>query len=626
MSLSGSESSSLSASISLSERLSDNTVKLRVYNEVLDVNGLVALNDGQVFNIYIRNDQFETLVSLKRGESVDVLLPKGVYTAHVEGEELAGRYEYIALLGPDGIQRDRQVDLTNEDDANITLINRVSGAPTIAGGYFQAVKYVVEGGVLLAPADAVFSLNVEGSRIVDLDYEPASDGNALEGGQALPDGNRDGNKPDAGEVLPADIATPNGIGIVWDSGTDGGKGISGDSGVEALADTAVPYQSVQGVAQGRPVMFATGRGTFEITELLAENIGYELASICRYDENTTDLSAAPARSLAFEVLDSVGTVAIVLNKVVPIIPPPPPVIVNPDDGIDRSFGGDPAPIAVAELPDDSLPGGAAIQEHIQYIFGYPDGTVKPDSSITRAETAAILFRLMAVEDDISQLVESSYTDVNAGDWYVQIIEYLTAVDILDGYPDGTFRPNDPITRAEFAKMIVGAEGLDATAANAFSDVAGHWAAGYANSAAANGWFIGYSDGTFGPQNYLTRAETVAAMNRVYDREIAPENIPGYAPRYADLPLSHWAYAAITEASITHYCDRLGDGTEIWVDPNDYVIEEPTDGDAEEGVAEDALGESDASAAAGLGANGGALGESDVSTAEAASEIDEPVWD
>jgi hypothetical protein len=621
---------------------------LAVHNEVLDVNGMVALDDGQVFNILIEKDDFSAKVSLKRGESARILMPKGVYTAKLADTALEGQYECIALLGPDGLQQGRQVDLTAADEANITLVNKASGAPTIAGGRLQAVKYVIGGGVFLEPANTLFLLNVAGTRVVGSAYSPASDGSAAEVGEAPSSADGEDSvgerQPDAGYAVPGEtgpeaVTTPNGIGIAWgdgqaaakdsaaaakDSAADG-EGISGgksaagsDGDVKALAAATEPYLHEQSVAQGMSVIFETGSGSFAITEMMGENSGYELASIVKYDENTADLPAATAKGLAFDVLDSVGTVVIALNKVVPIVPPPPPVAVGgSDNGADRSFKGEAEPIAV-ELPDEVLPEGAAIQEHIQYIFGYPDGTVRPDLSVTRAEAAAILFRLMAAEDGASRPAGSSYADVQAGDWHARAIEYLTAAGILDGYPDGTFRPNDPIARGEFAKMIVGANGLDATAGNAFGDVAGHWAAGYANSAAAKGWFEGYSDGSFRPQNNLTRAEAVTAMNRVYGRETSPENIPGYAPRFADLPLTHWAYAAITEASITHYCDRLEDGTEIWVDSSGYALGGLAPEDAAGNTPEGVQGESIADADVAAGAYEGAQGES---PADAATDAD-----
>jgi len=99
-----------------------------------------------------------------------------------------------------------------------------------------------------------------------------------------------------------------------------------------------------------------------------------------------------------------------------------------------------------------------------------------------------------------------FSDVSANSWYSQSVNYLSSIDILSGYPDGTFKPGNAITRAEFATIASRFDQLVSTDSNAFSDISGHWAVGYINSASAKGWMNGYEDGSFKPNNKITRAE------------------------------------------------------------------------------------------------------------------------
>ena len=205
-----------------------------------------------------------------------------------------------------------------------------------------------------------------------------------------------------------------------------------------------------------------------------------------------------------------------------------------------------------------------IDDHIKYIEGYPDGLMHPDSPITRAETSAIIFRLLRDPDKDIELA-GMFIDVTGRTWHAQSINYLASKGIVSGYPDGTFLPDAPITRAEFAKVVAGYDNLNLTEGNMFVDTAGHWAEGYINSAANRGWVSGYPDGMFMPGDYMTRAEVVSTMNRMLVRGITERNLPSWAMVFPDI-VGHWAYLDVIEASNEH--DYVyTDGTEQWAQPS-----------------------------------------------------------
>ena len=225
-------------------------------------------------------------------------------------------------------------------------------------------------------------------------------------------------------------------------------------------------------------------------------------------------------------------------------------------------GGGAVPPAVVEL-EEQIPLAQFISDHIAYITGYPDGTVRPNNPITRAEVAAIFFRLLDIQG--TPEAGNRFSDVSSQSWYTQAVSYLASTGVLTGYPDGTFRPNQSITRAEFAAVASRFDELGRSAAVPFSDVgANHWAYGYIISAFAKGWAGGYPDGTFRPSNSITRAEVVTIVNRMLDRNLLIEDVPPeLVNMYIDLQTNHWAFADIIEASVTHEFERREDGTEIW---------------------------------------------------------------
>lgn len=219
----------------------------------------------------------------------------------------------------------------------------------------------------------------------------------------------------------------------------------------------------------------------------------------------------------------------------------------------------------ADMTEKSGPLAGFIPDHIQYINGYPDGTVRPEAAITRAEVSAILFRLL-VDPAKNNKFDSKFNDVDDGAWYAQSVKYLASIGIIKGYEDGGFRPDNAITRAEFATLISGFDNLEESVGNKFNDVNGHWAAGYINSAAEKGWVAGYPDGSFKPENFLTREEVVTVVNRMLLRAVELGDIPDWAPTYTDISEGHWSYAQIIEASCGHEFERKEGGNgifEIW---------------------------------------------------------------
>lgn len=214
-----------------------------------------------------------------------------------------------------------------------------------------------------------------------------------------------------------------------------------------------------------------------------------------------------------------------------------------------------------------------LSKHKAYIVGYPDGTFLPDGNMTRAEAAAIFARNIADRkgENISN-GKSSFTDVNTKLWYNNLIAYLEKYNIISGYTDGTFRPEEQITRAEFVTMCMRFydmfDDITVSDKNIFNDVPkSHWAAGYIYNAIAMKWIEGYADGTFKPDSNITRAEVVAIVNRVLDHtadtEYVNKNISA-VNKFMDLKdKSYWAFYEILEAANTHMAVESADG-ETWV--------------------------------------------------------------
>lgn len=189
--------------------------------------------------------------------------------------------------------------------------------------------------------------------------------------------------------------------------------------------------------------------------------------------------------------------------------------------------------------------------HTAYIYGYPDGTVRPESPITRAEVVEVLQRIYPH----SLETVSKFSDVPNNEWYSASIGILTAAGKLKGYPDGSFRPTRAITRAEFISLVSRfATPTDTSSAGAsFSDIAGNWAEESIRAAAAAGWIFGYPDGTFRPNQSITRAEAMTVLNRILERSPGQngEEITAESP-WSDLTnTGAWYYADVMESSVSH---------------------------------------------------------------------------
>ena len=217
------------------------------------------------------------------------------------------------------------------------------------------------------------------------------------------------------------------------------------------------------------------------------------------------------------------------------------------------------------IPDD-VPTGLNGDDHYAYIVGYPDSTVRPQNGITRAEVATIFFRLLTDETrNANSTKTNSYSDVAAGAWYNHAVSTLSAMGIVKGDSQGKFNPNAPITRAEFAAIAARFDDKANTAAVDFSDIASHWAKNEISAAANNGWINGYTDGTFRPNNKITRAEAMTLVNRVLKRlpETA-EDLHNDMIKWSDnSDTSAWYYLAVQEATNSHYYDLKENKHEKW---------------------------------------------------------------
>ncbi|MDR2711819.1 MAG: S-layer homology domain-containing protein [Clostridiales bacterium] len=216
-----------------------------------------------------------------------------------------------------------------------------------------------------------------------------------------------------------------------------------------------------------------------------------------------------------------------------------------------------------------LPAGAKVkealetEEHIPYINGYPDGSVRPNDKITRAEVAMIFWRLLKTSAK-HDVVTNSFNDIKGGESHAQAVNYLAGINILQGYKDGSFRPFQGITRAEFTAIASRFDDLAIGNSNPFSDLtSSHWAYDYIISAYTKSWISGYPNGEFRPQNSISRAEAVKTVNCMLGRGIKPVDLPEDIPSYTDISDLHWAYCEIMEATVSHQCERKANGWETW---------------------------------------------------------------
>ena len=202
------------------------------------------------------------------------------------------------------------------------------------------------------------------------------------------------------------------------------------------------------------------------------------------------------------------------------------------------------------------------ETHIQYISGYPDNTVRPDGNVTRAEAVTMLVRLKAYPLTEG---EEIFKDVKANAWYAPFISVAYKNNILEEKKGEAFRPDEKITRAELAQLISHLDKKNNAKAN-FPDIAGHKYEAAINQSFGNKRIAGYPDGSFKPDNAITRAETARILNSLFDRKVDSKGLDKVMDDlrlYKDLDKSHWAYYEIMEASHTHHCERDEKGLELW---------------------------------------------------------------
>lgn len=212
------------------------------------------------------------------------------------------------------------------------------------------------------------------------------------------------------------------------------------------------------------------------------------------------------------------------------------------------------------------PAGLNAQDHIAYLIGRGGGGVQPTETITRAEVAAILFRLLTDQARADfWSTAHCYPDVEAGAWYHNPVSTLTAMGILTGRPDGTFGPDLPITRAELVSMVLRFYPyLDTDSPIPFPDVpAQAWYADAVRTGVSLGLLVGRGDGTFAPDALITRAETAAFLNRVLGRRPQDGKLLDNAVHWVDNPAEAWYYEDMLEATVTHTFLWTGTGAEEW---------------------------------------------------------------
>ncbi|WP_077074437.1 S-layer homology domain-containing protein [Aedoeadaptatus urinae] len=212
------------------------------------------------------------------------------------------------------------------------------------------------------------------------------------------------------------------------------------------------------------------------------------------------------------------------------------------------------------------------RDHYQYLIGYPDGNFAPNKGMTRAEVATMFTRLLRERPVKGQRYYTGFSDIQAGDWYANTVGYAVQVGIVSGYPDGSFKPNKPITRAEFAAIASRFDALAQGNNIAFSDLApSHWGYAAIRSAASKGWISGYPDNTFRPEKAISRAEVTSITNRMLNRYADLYWIDAHRAeviRFGDVKRSDWYFEPIMEATMGHDFIRDRDmKTEHWTGLN-----------------------------------------------------------
>jgi len=212
-------------------------------------------------------------------------------------------------------------------------------------------------------------------------------------------------------------------------------------------------------------------------------------------------------------------------------------------------------------------------DHFAYVQGYPDGSVRPSANITRAEIATIIFRLLKNEiRDEYATEENAFVDVNSDNWYNTAVSTLSALGIVQGRTETEFMPDEYITRAELSTIFARMADYEYSESTTLSDIAGHWAEDNIREAAAYGWIAGYEDGSFRPDNRITRAEAMTLINRVLKR--IPENnedlLEGMNKWNDNSDDSAWYYIAVQEATNSHKYEAKNDDYEKWAELTENI--------------------------------------------------------
>jgi len=224
-------------------------------------------------------------------------------------------------------------------------------------------------------------------------------------------------------------------------------------------------------------------------------------------------------------------------------------------------------------PAPTRPGGPGdvshvlnTKDHMQYVWGFGNNDFKPEQDMSRAETAQLFYNLLLNKN---VPITKQFPDVPADKWYAKAVLTLASLGLITGYPDGSYRPDASVTRAEFTALTTqfAAEYPEITLSFPFYDVAvTHWAYRYINAAVQYGWVVGYGDGRFAPEDNITRAEVVTLVNRMLGRVPDREYIDSHTEllRFSDVPATYWQFYGIMEAYHEHDYEWQN-GVEKWID-------------------------------------------------------------
>lgn len=345
-----------------------------------------------------------------------------------------------------------------------------------------------------------------------------------------------------------------------------------NAGTEVTED-AISVTGYTAAAPTQQKLNLSATGTNEIIFYYTKNVGTQVAYTIRYLKEGTGEALLPAYSGTGVAGNSLTVTAPAIDGYTALAPTSYTITLNADaakniitfyyrEATSTIPAGEPAK---EPFNKNANPRQLNRDDHFAYIKGYPDGTVRPEASLTRAEAAAILYRVMeksCVERFHAE--SSSFRDVPDGKWYTTYVATLEKAGVIVDSKDGNFRPNDAITRAELASML--AQFANVTGGTTlFSDVpTTHWAADYIAAAVRSGWIQGYPGGTFRPEQTIKRAEMTAMVNRALGRDpqSASDLLEGMKTWKDNADPTAWFYLDIQEAANGHTYARKTGG-EYW---------------------------------------------------------------